>query len=121
VHLRAVYDEGEGAKDSFVSTRHIISVHVITSGSKDEQRSVVTICTTRIRPSEVSPESAGSTSWFYELEFEDRPAAEAAAKKIMTMVATQAEQGGADQPATAVESKPEGKEKIKPESKARPQ
>jgi len=32
-----------------------------------------------------------------------------------------AEQGGADQPATAPESKPEGKEKPKPESEGRPQ
>jgi hypothetical protein len=117
VHLRAIYDEG--TKDSFVNVRHIISVHLITSRSQEDSKTVVNILTTRTRPAEVSSESAGSTNWIYELKFPDRPAAEAAAKKILTMVAGQAEQGGADQPATAPESKPEGDSKPQPESEGR--
>jgi len=40
---------------------------------------------------------------------------------IAKLVTNNAEQGGADQPATAPESRPKGKEKPKPESNGRPQ
>ena len=50
-----------------------------------------------------------------------RQAVEAAGYKAPNIATTGAEQGGADQPATAPESKSEGDSKPKPESEVRPQ
>jgi hypothetical protein len=68
---------------------------------------------------------------YFEIEFKERKDAVAMAKNLATLfnvpekrVATgevkQAEQDGAEQPATAPESKSEGKDKPQPESKAAP-
>ena len=134
VHLRSA-DSGR-TTDHFINARQIVRVELRTGQRRPDEvprakndkaskqpksESFVWVYTTETKlvSEDYEPGKAGSRSVFHAIACATDVEAKAVAARILTIM-QEAEQGGADQPATAPESKPELEVKPQPESEDRP-